>query len=42
MEVILSVAFGLKTEFQLKEDKKISTAADEFFQLGLGGILIGK
>ncbi|XP_065054594.1 cytochrome P450 3A4-like [Rhopilema esculentum] len=40
MEVILSVAFGLKTEFQLKGDKKISKAADKFFQRGLGGIFI--
>ncbi|XP_065054595.1 cytochrome P450 3A24-like [Rhopilema esculentum] len=31
MEVILSVAFGLKTDYQLNEDKQISEEASHFF-----------
>ena len=42
MEVILSVAFGLKTDYQLNKDKRISEEAAKFFTPRTSVLIIGK
>ena len=42
MEVILSVAFGLETDFQIKGDENLKREADDWFRLRRGNLILGK
>ena len=41
MEVILSVAFGLETNFQMKEDENITKEAMDWFSARRSRLFIG-
>ena len=41
MEVILSIAFGLQTDFQTKGDKTITSEAMDWFHIRTPNLFIG-
>ena len=42
MEIILSVAFGLQSDFQVKGDKKVTEEAAKWFHINLANAIIGQ